>query len=182
MQQTEHLKLNLIETGDPMSPAPLNANAQALDALVAGIAAEQHLFKLGEVSVPKESKEKCPISIDLSGVDLNQYRAIILWGEMAYEDNYETLTANGANFVQVLECVHNGSDGNANCFVMILLARAWNDIYVFSRFYGVNDHRDNVTNGGYSGRYPIKWEDLHTLKFSNKYRAGSFLRIIGIKF
>ena len=35
MQQTENLKLNLIETGDPISPAPLNENAQKLEAALA---------------------------------------------------------------------------------------------------------------------------------------------------
>ena len=32
MQQTENLKLNLIETGDPISPAPINENAQKIEA------------------------------------------------------------------------------------------------------------------------------------------------------
>lgn len=32
MQQTENLKLNLIETGDPISPAPINENAEKLEA------------------------------------------------------------------------------------------------------------------------------------------------------
>lgn len=32
MQQTENLKLNLIETGDPISPAPLNENAEKIEA------------------------------------------------------------------------------------------------------------------------------------------------------
>ena len=42
MQQTEKLKLNLIETGDPLSPAPLNENAQKLEtALAAALAGEE---------------------------------------------------------------------------------------------------------------------------------------------
>ena len=32
MQQTENLKLNLIETGDPISPIPINENAQKIEA------------------------------------------------------------------------------------------------------------------------------------------------------
>lgn len=32
MQQTETLKLNLIETGDPISPVPLNENAEKIEA------------------------------------------------------------------------------------------------------------------------------------------------------
>ena len=37
MQQTQNLKLNLIETSDPLSPAPLNENASTLDAALADI-------------------------------------------------------------------------------------------------------------------------------------------------
>ena len=41
MQQTETYKLNLIETSDTFSPAPLNENAQKLEAAIAaGDAAE----------------------------------------------------------------------------------------------------------------------------------------------
>ncbi len=35
MQQTQNYKLNLIETSDPLSPAPLNENADTLDAALA---------------------------------------------------------------------------------------------------------------------------------------------------
>ena len=37
MQQTQNLKLNLIETSDPLSPAPLNENASTLDATLADV-------------------------------------------------------------------------------------------------------------------------------------------------
>ena len=37
MQQTQNLKLNLIETSDPLSPAPLNENADTLDAALAAL-------------------------------------------------------------------------------------------------------------------------------------------------
>ena len=37
MQQTETLKLNLIETGDPISPAPLNDNAEKLETALAAL-------------------------------------------------------------------------------------------------------------------------------------------------
>ena len=37
MQQTETLKLNLIETGDPLSPAPLNENAEKLETALAAL-------------------------------------------------------------------------------------------------------------------------------------------------
>lgn len=37
MQQTEHLKLNLIETGDPLSPAPLNENAEKIEAALTAL-------------------------------------------------------------------------------------------------------------------------------------------------
>lgn len=37
MQQTETLKLNLIETGDPISPAPINENAEKLEAALAAL-------------------------------------------------------------------------------------------------------------------------------------------------
>ncbi len=37
MQQTQNLKLNLIETSDPLSPAPLNENTSTLDAALADV-------------------------------------------------------------------------------------------------------------------------------------------------
>ena len=37
MQQTQNLKLNLIETSDPLSPAPLNENTSTLDAALAAL-------------------------------------------------------------------------------------------------------------------------------------------------
>jgi hypothetical protein len=37
MQQTNQYKLNLIENGDQFSPAPLNENAQKVEAVLAGI-------------------------------------------------------------------------------------------------------------------------------------------------
>ena len=37
MQQTQNLKLNLIETGDPLSPLPLNENAEKLDAALTDV-------------------------------------------------------------------------------------------------------------------------------------------------
>ncbi len=39
MQQTETLKLNLIETGDPISPAPINENADKIEAAIQAEAA-----------------------------------------------------------------------------------------------------------------------------------------------
>ncbi len=41
MQQTQNLKLNLIETSDPLSPAPLNENAQKLDSGITCLDAAQ---------------------------------------------------------------------------------------------------------------------------------------------
>ena len=35
MQQTDKYKLNIIETSDPFSPAPLNENARTLEAALA---------------------------------------------------------------------------------------------------------------------------------------------------
>ncbi len=37
MQHTQNLKLNLIETSDPLSPAPLNENTSTLDAALADV-------------------------------------------------------------------------------------------------------------------------------------------------
>ena len=75
MQQTEHYKLNLIEMDDPISPLPLNENTQVLDRLVAGIAGEQHLFRLGKVELTEANG---PISLDLSGADLTKYDALFM--------------------------------------------------------------------------------------------------------
>ena len=50
MQQTENLSLNLIETGDPISPAPLNENAQKLEAAIAAEAASRQSADAAEAA------------------------------------------------------------------------------------------------------------------------------------
>ena len=50
MQQTENYKLNLIETSDPFSPAPLNENAQKTEAALAAEAAARQALD-GRVQV-----------------------------------------------------------------------------------------------------------------------------------
>lgn len=47
MQQTETLKLNLIETGDPISPVPLNENAEKIEAALTAKADAADVTDLG---------------------------------------------------------------------------------------------------------------------------------------
>ena len=52
MQQTENLKLNLIETGDPISPAPINENAEKIEAaLTSGLAAARAEAAAGDAAL-----------------------------------------------------------------------------------------------------------------------------------
>ena len=75
MQQTQNYKLNLIETDDPISPTPINENTQVFDRVMAQVAGEQHLFKLGKVELTEANG---PISLDLSGADLTKYDALFM--------------------------------------------------------------------------------------------------------
>lgn len=75
MQQTEKYKLNLIETSDPFSPAPLNENAEKTEAaladmqsaLTAGTAAldqRVQVLELRRMAVGRFTSSEIPVELD----------------------------------------------------------------------------------------------------------------------
>ncbi len=56
MQQTQNYKLNLIETNDPLSPAPLNENADKIEAALLTKTAEARTDGLEQRILTLESK------------------------------------------------------------------------------------------------------------------------------
>ena len=92
MQQTKNYKLNLIETSDTFSPAPLNENAEKTEAALAALhaadtaltgavsaaAAENCLVKLGGPLMAQTKAQE--LVFDLSGVDMGQFFALLFLG------------------------------------------------------------------------------------------------------
>ena len=180
MQQTEHLKLNLIETGDPMSPAPLNANAQALDALVAGIAAEQHLFKLTEAAVTVDNS---PLVLDLSGVDVTQYGGLLLVFYMKRYGGPQGVKINDSAVLYVLEGSTTQNTPNYLDGMGVMLFRPFGDSVVgMCQYYGAFVGLDSGKGGTRGKRFEVPWGEIQTVGFNMNVPINSSAALYGVKF
>lgn len=180
MQQTEHLKLNLIETGDPMSPAPLNANAQALDALVAGIAAEQHLFKLTEAAV---TVDKSPLVLDLSGVDVTQYNGLLLVFYLKHYGGPRGIKINDSDILYVLEGSTTQNTPNyLDGMGMVLFLPFGDSVVGMCQYYGAFVGLDSGKGGTRGKRFEVPWEEIQTVEFNVNIPIDSGAVMYGVKF
>ena len=81
MQQTETYKLKLIDTSDPFSPEPLNANARAIEAQLAAVRGE---FAAADATLDgKLSAEKTRVDGRLSALDAAKAEKTALAAETA---------------------------------------------------------------------------------------------------
>ena len=91
MQQTEKYQFNLIETSDPFSPEPLNANMEKAEAALAGLSASRPRLICGSYTgtgtcgqsrptiLELENAERPPSLIFISELD-NPRRVILIRG------------------------------------------------------------------------------------------------------
>ena len=105
MQQTQNLKLNLIETSVPLSPAPLNENADTLDAALADVS--QRVVSLENCRIVMGRYDSGQKLIDLGERPL----AVMVMGRNSYYSYVGFVTGdsttNSQNSVD-LEIVDNG--------------------------------------------------------------------------
>lgn len=178
MQQTEKLKLNLIETGDPISPAPINQNTQALDGLVAGIAAEQHLIYLGETALNTNGST---LIVDLSGVNVAQYDGLFLLCHfIGYTSSIQMYVNNSSN-VQVAQAAVSGPTYTVGVTEIRLYPLESTETLMFCRSIGHNRKKSGY--GTWSGELDIQvpWNEISTIRFTPKMDAGTHVRVYGLK-
>ena len=178
MQQTEKLKLNLIETGDPISPVPINENTQALDGLVAGLVTGPRVFKLAEVPpLPEDG----PISFDLSGVDMTQYDALLMIVSIKYIASSTFMKINGAGSVAV---VHSISSSRADALSEVLFLPFGDKVVArVDNICFLCNGSGTTTPTTMGGRFDTPWADVHTITAGgNACEAGSGGVIFGLKF
>lgn len=171
MQQTETYKLNKPETTDPLTPAPLNENADKLeseltrvDAAVAQCRAENCLVKLGGPLVAQYKGQ--PIVFDLSGVDLSQYLVLVLVGGVV--NAACTLRINDDTSHQY--SLH-ASTGNSGGYV--IFTRNPQGMLVYSAFFANSYRGQNLTY--------IMAEMQKISLVSEEQDPGSYFALYGIK-
>ena len=179
MQQTEHYKLNLIEMDDPISPLSLNENTQVLDRLVAGIAGEQHLFRLGKVELTEANG---PISLDLSGADLTKYDALFMLLYRKNDSGTCFMNINGSGSVAVL--YSEGDRRNLDSLGLLWFVPIGERVVVKSEsFRTLESGGGSMTPATTGGSFPIPWADIHTIALTgNNHPVGSGALLLGIKF
>ena len=179
MQQTEHYKLNLIEMDDPISPLPLNENTQVLDQLVAGIAGEQHLFRLGKVELTEANG---PISLDLSGADLTKYDALFMLLYRKNDSGTCFMNINGTGSVAVL--YSEGDRRNLYSLGLLWFVPIGDRVVIKSEsFRSPESSGGSMTPATTGGSILIPWADIHTIALTgNNHPVGSGAFLLGIKF
>ena len=180
MQQTEHYKLNLIEMDDPISPLPLNENTQVLDQLVAGIAGEQRLFKLRETAVTADTG---PLVLDLSGVDVTQYNALLLVYHLNRYGGSRYIRINNSNTLCVLEgSTTQNTPNNLDGVGLLLLFSFGDSVVGMSQAYGAFIGMDSGKNATRGRRFEVPWAEIQTVGFSTDVPIGSGAVLYGIRF
>ena len=180
MQQTEHYKLNLIEMDDPISPLPLNENTQVLDQLVAGIAGEQHLFKLAEVTI---DVDKSPLVLDLSGVDVTRYDALLLVFYLKQYGGPYAIKINDSSVLYVLEGSSNQNEPNFLDGMGMMLFLPFGDSVVgMCQYFGAFIGKDSGKGGTRGKRFEVPWGEIQTVRFTMNVPIYSGAVMFGVKF
>ena len=166
MQQTELYKLNKPGIDDPIAIAPLNENADKLEAALAALSLEQAaanqrqgFYKLFSATPEAGTRE---MEVDFSGIDLTQYGALVLFYSIYDSVNTPSMNINGVGGLSLIPGVsHATSHHHGGGFAVLIPDK--------ERIYGVclraTFALSSTTGGIDYAMFPVRWEEVQIMKF-----------------
>ena len=177
MQQTQNYKLNKPEQDDVFSTAPLNENADKLDAAlsvlngaIAATDARHCIDKLlGPLTVAEGVTE---LTVDLSGIDMSQYGALILAYSLDRVMNGSTMYWGEETALKILVGGGSGFASRVSGGGFVFLFPANGEVYIFVLSCQSAEYRTRKTGD---------WNALPPLRFA-EFKDNSVMSVFGLRF
>lgn len=177
MQQTDKYKLNKPGIDDPISPQPLNENAEkieaALNVLNGAIAATDARHCIDKLMGPLTVAEGVTeLTVDLSSIDMSQYGALILAYSLDQVKNGSTMYWGEETALKILVGGGGGFATRVSGGGFAFLFPANGEVYIFVL---------SCQSAEYRTHKPGDWNALPPLRFA-EFKDKSVMSVFGLRF